>query len=198
MITGRKLDIRGVRDDRGFAPINSAFAPLAEYDTLLQALERQDLKELGCLLSREALAGLHVGQALLYCFLLDSGCRVAEALDLKHGSIMMLGDVIIDGKKGSKERVVVTHLTRHYMLFCRANLIDPFKDVTYDCFYKSLKKLGVGLVFGSNSNVSVTHYFRHLHVLLHSKGGADLESSQRFLGHKSVKSTSSYSKDVKR
>lgn len=198
MVTGRKLDIKGIRDNRGKLPVNSCLAPLAEYVTLLTNLGWPLMDQKGLLLTPDALAEMHVPQALLYLFLLDSGCRVAEALELKHGQIMTLGNVIIHGKKGSKERIVVTQLTRHYMLQCRSNLVDPFSEVTYDCFYKTLKRKGVGVRFGNNQNMSVTHYFRHMHVLLNSSNGAKLESSQSFLGHKSVKSTESYAKGAKR
>lgn len=189
--------IKGVVDRADKVRSNSVLIPLAEYNTLLTAIA-PGLKEVGTsLLTTQALQELGVANAMLYLFLLESGCRVSEALSIGHTDILMLGDAKILGKKGSHTRIVHTSLCRAYLIQCRANCADPFSDTSYDCFYKAMIRKGIGAHFGNNCNKSVSHYFRHIYVLLQKLQGVDIEVTQRDLGHKSAKSTQEYAKKIK-
>lgn len=185
-------------DNRGQAPVNSYSTPSVAYDTLYQTGQDQ-LKALGLFLPHpKHVAGLSRSCRMLFLFMLQSGCRISEALLIRYVDILALGDVVIKGAKGSHDRIIQASLCSDYLIWCRANCVDPFFDTNYIHMYRELKRIGVGQQFGTNENLSVTHWFRHAKVLIEQSQGVDIEASKRALGHKSVKSTEAYAKRVRR
>lgn len=171
--------------------------PCAEYTTLCHTICQQE-PAVGVLLPSVAvIEGWSHYYKWLFLFMLDSGCRLSEALDIGPGNIDAFGSVLVFGKKGSLTRIVTPRLSSAYLLYAKSNNFNPFQDCKARTFQRLLINAGCYASFGNNSNNSVSHFFRHIHVLLRVTNGGDADLMQRFLGHKNVKSTLAYAKGVR-
>lgn len=182
------------RDNRGSAPINSRLTGLVEYEAFYQDQNKKNTKTEVATPSGSQLTSMGVDNCNLFLFLLDSGCRVSEALGITLKQLTPIGTVKIKGSKGSEDRLVNTMFSRSYFIACYNDKRTPFSDTNYMSFYRCLVKYGVGARFGTNDKMSVTHYFRHIRTLMGLEAGFSLEDMQRYLGHKNIKSTQSYAK----
>lgn len=54
--------------------------------------------------------------------------------------------------------------------------------------------MGVYKIFGDNKKYSVTHLFRHALALQFKEDFNDTQLTQKYLGHKNIKSTEHYEK----
>ena len=134
---------------------------LAEYITLCQVLESTSTANKGQVISTEGFQYLTHSAQALYLLLHETGCRFSEAKSIKHNQITSQGNILVKGSKGSADRLINTRYCFRYLLDCKKKCIDPFSDVTYDYFYKALKKFGTGFKPKGNSNNAVVHSLRH-------------------------------------
>lgn len=132
-----------------------------------------------------------------YCcmFLIETGCRISEALNIKYSDIDQLGRVYIKGLKNSKNRICVAPQCREFLLFCRQNKTDVFQRLNRFHIYRICKKFGIGGKFGGNKKNSITHYFRHINALITNSIAPETSLVQEVLGHKNAKSTGYYLKE---
>lgn len=168
--------------------------PIAPIGTLCRADESLN-SEITSLL--RVLEVMKSKERLLYnlcMFLLYSGCRVSEALSICYDDIDRLGRVRIRASKRSYDRLVSIAELRDFLLYHRS--VRSVRIFEYNRFYvyRRFKFWGLGRVFGGNKVQSVTHYFRHISVLLAASSGFDDMLLRQITGHKSKDSINFYKK----
>ncbi|NJL77433.1 MAG: tyrosine-type recombinase/integrase [Saprospiraceae bacterium] len=131
-------------------------------------------------------------ESILCVFLLETGCRITEALQIQSKDIDSLGRVKIKGLKGSESRIVYSTEAKAYMLGCKKNNIPVFSDFNRFHIYRVCKRYGIGKAYNENKVMSVTHYFRHISSLISRQVCEGNFEIQRMLGHKNEKSTNYY------
>lgn len=130
----------------------------------------------------------------LALFLLDSSCRVSEALKLQPHNIDKLYRVKIEETKTKTTRIVHTHYSRESIEYIRANNVNIWSELNRFYVYRVFKKVGLFGTFGENKRVSVTHLIRHESALIAQNQGFTETDTQKIIGHKSVNSTQHYLK----
>jgi integrase len=173
---------------------NSVTSLFAEYTNLLQLVTAQGSDDLTYLPGLERLSKYGNDFIGFLCFSIDSGCRCNEALRLDLSDIMFNGNVILKASKGSANRIVNTKLSSNYLIMCKKRNYKPFYGLNYMRCYRAMDELGLSAYFGNNSVRSVTHWSRHINALLSHSVTEEMDVIKVSLGHKSVKSTSSYVK----
>jgi len=120
------------------------------------------------------------------------GLRITEVLSIGATDIMRNGLIHVRGKKGSQDRYIYSQRFSNYVMFCKVNNVAYLCDYSRFYFYRLYKKLGIYYKFAGNDKNSVTHFFRHSILNAQKLEGMETEDSQRFIGHKSIKSTKIY------
>lgn len=128
----------------------------------------------------------------LALFLLDSSCRVSEALELLPQNIDKLYRVKIVEKKTKSTRIIHTHYSRESVEYMRANSVNIWSELDRFYVYRVFKKVGLFGTFGTNKRASVTHSIRHESALIAQNQGFTETDTQKIIGHKSVNSTQHY------
>lgn len=128
----------------------------------------------------------------LALFLLDSSCRVSEALGLQPHNIDKLYRVKIVEKKTKSTRIIHTHYSREIIEYMRASNINVWSELNRFYVYRVFKKVGLFGTFGTNKRASVTHSIRHESALIAQNQGFSETDTQKIIGHKSVNSTLHY------
>lgn len=135
------------------------------------------------------------GYYYLFQAMHTSGCRVSEALSIKASDISENGNVLIKGKKGSKDRICYIPILLEWLprRWYKSDIM--FNNMNRFTAYRELKRLGIGKLKKGRTNMSVTHAFRDDFVkdLRTTKAGNRTLSNT--VGHKSTKSTEFYGKD---
>jgi integrase len=167
---------------------------LAEYITLCQVLDSTSTSSKGQVISQEGFKYLTHSAQALYLLLYETGCRFSEAKSIKHNQITSQGNVLIKGSKGSADRLINTRYCFRYLLECKYKCIDPFREVTYDAFYKALKKFGTGFKPTGNSNNAVVHSLRHEKVDENREVTTDSVTLSKQSGHKNKDNLKFYGK----
>mgnify|MGYP005853977545 CR=1 FL=1 len=133
-------------------------------------------------------------EADLAMFLLETGCRISEALEITYKDIDALGRVKIKSKKGSKTRIVFSPSCLQLFLQARAYKSEIFERFNRFHIYRVFKQAGLGRIFGENRNMSITHYFRHLNAIIAAEIADEKSNIAEVLGHKAEKNTDFYLK----
>lgn len=131
----------------------------------------------------------------LFSILLETGCRISEALSIRPEHITLVGKVLLLGKKGSNDRVVSISIARLFLLKSKMHNIAPFTGMNRFTARRHLLRLGITKLKKGRINESVTHIFRDEYVKdLRSVAMKESVRSDS-IGHKIVKNTGYYGKD---
>ncbi len=127
----------------------------------------------------------------------EHGLRISEVLRIEKKDISPSGHIRIKGLKGSHSRVVLAGTLRTFWTNS-PDYMFPIGD-TYSrfYFYRWFRKMGVYKIFGDNKKYSVTHLFRHALALQFKEDFNDTQLTQKYLGHKNIKSTEHYEKKAR-
>lgn len=145
--------------------------------------------------SLENMKNKHKLEYYVCMFMLETGCRISEALNIKCTDIDGIGRVKIKGLKNSNNRIVTSPTCREFFLSQKKNGGDIFTRLNRFYIYRICKMYGIGAIFGNNKNASITHYFRHINALIASNISDEAILVKEVLGHKNLKSTSYYLKE---
>lgn len=130
--------------------------------------------------------------ARLAIFLLDTGCRISEALSLTYMNIDSLSRVRIEGKKGSNTRIFFSPKNSAWLLDVRVYKMNLWQDYNRFFIYRIFKKYGIGQTFRENKKMSITHYFRYLNAQIAKEIAERNSEISVLLGHKKEKNTEIY------
>ena len=134
-------------------------------------------------------------------FMLCTGCRVSELINIKLDDIDFLNNQIVVTGKGNKQRVVlfsnkVNKLLSQYLkkfkrnddyLFCASK--HPFKKLTRFAINAQIKKIAEAAGIKSKMH---PHIFRHTFATVALNRGMDIVSIQKLLGHENLSTTQIY------
>lgn len=134
----------------------------------------------------------YIREYYLCVFLLETGCRVSEALRVTHKDIDALGRVRVSGMKNSSSRIVYSPSAIEFLLEQRKIRGDIWERFNRFYIYRILKLHGFGMVYGKNEKMSITHYFRHVNAIIAEEISVNILEIAQILGHKKVKNTAIY------
>jgi len=133
----------------------------------------------------------------LFAFQYETGCRISEALSIKHSDILRDASVKICGLKNSSDRIVNCSRIANYLLQCRKIKKNPFSTFNRFFIYRKWKNSGVLFESNSSSKKSVTHALRQLKAEnIRNIDSSELLISQS-IGQKSSKNAKYYGKSKK-
>lgn len=131
----------------------------------------------------------------LFIFMAASGCRISEALDIRHWEISSNGSVLLRGKKGSDNRWIAPNDSKAYLLKCKSLDQDPFSSLNVYSARRHLIRAGVYIQKSGRKNLTMTGIFRELFAKeVRSINLGDIEVS-KFIGHKSNSNAKFYGKE---
>jgi integrase len=133
----------------------------------------------------------------LVMFLLDTGCRVSEALGLQHGDLHLDGPrpqvTFSDTKNGGRRTNPLTQRAVSAVRFFTGRWeAGPFVGIDYWSARATWDRARVRL--GDTFKDVVLHTFRHTCASRLVQAGVDIVRVQKWLGHKDVKTTMIYAK----
>lgn len=128
---------------------------------------------------------------------LSCGCRVSEALNICPGDILINGNIVIHGAKGSNDRIVSVGELREWLLRCRANNIKPFEGLNRFYVYRVYKRFGLIFETKNRKSKAVTHSLRYMYIATAAQS-VESEVIKKSIGHVSVSSTKVYEKNTKK
>lgn len=128
----------------------------------------------------------------LALFLVDSSCRISEALEIFPGNIDKLHRVKIIEKKTKSTRIIHTSYSREIVKYMRENSVNVWQNVNRFYVYRIFKMVGISEKFGKNQKSSVTHLIRHASALESIRQGFSETDAKEILGHKNINSTKKY------
>ena len=131
----------------------------------------------------------------LFVILLETGCRISEALAIQHEDISDRGMILLRARKNGDDRVVSVSSVSSYMLQCKLKQIAPFLGHNRFTAYRILKRLGISKLKKDRSKESVTHMFRDEYVKDARTTLADDSTLSKSIGHKSKTAIEYYGKD---
>jgi len=159
---------------------------------LLQARNNEIEEICKNLFNRPVVKLLPIGVQVIIELQMLYGLRITEVLSIGAMSIMRNGLIHVHGKKGSQDRYIYSQRFNNYVIFCKINNVAYLCDYSRFYFYRLYKKLGIYYKFAGNDKNSVTHFFRHSILNAQKIEGMEIEDSQKFIGHKSIRSTRIY------
>lgn len=125
-------------------------------------------------------------------FMIATGTRISEALQVNHSEITRTGMVLIRAKKGSNNRMISPGLATQYLLNCKKSRINPWEGWSRFFVYRQFKKYGITSQANNKSRNKVTHSLRHEVAKGIKAAGMEIEITKLALGHKNLNSTSYY------
>lgn len=124
-------------------------------------------------------------------FLLYTGCRVGEALDLEWRDVTP-DTVTFWITKGDKARSVpLTEPARQALAHFKGRAVKPFLTVTYSTFSKHWDKAKEAAGLGKDDQV-VPHVLRHTCASRLVQRGVDIRRVKEWMGHASINTTMRY------
>lgn len=126
-----------------------------------------------------------------------NGLRISEVRKIRGTDITATGHIRIRSSKGSWSRMAVTGIYKSYWMRQKGRATALFIDYSRFWFYRQFKRYGIVLSHGAGFNDSVTHAFRHILLKAASAENIETETLQKYIGHKSIKSTKTYTNDKK-
>jgi integrase len=137
--------------------------------------------------------GYHA-EADLVMFLLDTGCRLGEALALRWSEIQDKRVTFLDTKNGEVRAIPLTLRLRATLILAEgeptSGLVFPGQDGGRK-LQRVWKRLQRHMKLEADPHF-VIHILRHTCASRLLQGGADLEYVRRWLGHKDIKMTQRY------
>ena len=152
--------------------------------------KKKEIEEIERIL--QTMKAKNIEEYYLAMFLLETGCRISEALQIKQSDIDNLGRVKIKGLKGSSNRIVTSPATKEYLINQKKIGGQIFSRFNRFYIYRVFKRYGLGRFFGDNKRQSVTHYFRHINAMIAKEIATDIKEISDILGHKNAKNTEIY------
>jgi integrase len=142
--------------------------------------------------------GLPLKERMILWLLLNSGCRVSEALNLHASDVTVLNDVLIRGSKGSADRLLRIPFLNGIGLHKVSGPGYLFEDFNRYYIYRLCKLRGLYVRKDNRENYSVTHSFRNYYAWsMQSLAGTTVTTSN-VMGHKSRKSILHYAPNSKK
>lgn len=171
--------------------VSGAFAPIG---TLCDEKKNCESEIFEILRIIETIKTQYVIEYYCIMFLMETGCRISEALKITANDIDNLGRVRINATKKSRNRIVVSPTCTKFLLQQKKVGGDVFARFNRFHIYRIIKKYGLGAYFGENKRQSITHYFRHINASIGAEIARDINEVAQLLGHKDTKSTQFYLK----
>lgn len=166
--------------------------PFAQSDTLLQV----DRAEEATYNTLQFIAQAGINTFGIYSIgtdlMLSGGLRLSELLYPSMLFVNALGQVKINGTKGSAAKLVAPIYQRSYWLAHTGWIANPFSVVSRWSWYRFFKAQGVVMQEAGRGNNVVTHAARKLQAHSLFVAGVDIEQVSEIMGHKAVTSTAYY------
>lgn len=124
--------------------------------------------------------------------MLSGGLRLSELLWATAFFVNELGQVRIQGTKGSSDKLVAPLYHRDYWLARCGWVANPFNFVSRWSWYRFLRSQGVGFHEDGKVYCTITHAARKLQAHTLANAGVELESIADVMGHRSTRSTEYY------
>lgn len=141
------------------------------------------------------LGGLRPDFRMLAQFLLYTGCRVSEALNLDWKDVDFDGgSVTFWDTKNGEERSIPLHAKAYDALVYANDHLpgpSPWSSIAYDTFIKAWRKAKASAGLGDDRQV-VPHVLRHTCATRLGKGRMDPLRLQQWMGHSSLEMTKRY------
>jgi integrase len=131
-------------------------------------------------------------EKLLVDLMLSGGLRVSEALNQSQFKINYLGQVYINGLKGSNNKLVTPLFFRDWWLSNAPIVFNPFINYSRFCVHRLFVANSLIIVNSGQSKNSTTHSLRHLNVTLMQLMELPKEELSRLIGHKSLTAINYY------
>jgi len=131
-------------------------------------------------------------ERVLLDLMLSGGLRISEVLGPGVLKVNMLGQVFIQGSKGSDNKLVTPIHFKSFWVNSIGTVANPFMHISRFSFYKWLRKNEISIDLGKNGNNKVTHSLRHLHVYLMELMNLSEKEMSEILGHKNIKNIKYY------
>lgn len=134
-------------------------------------------------------------EELLVEFMLETGCRVSELINIKVKDINFSANEISVTGKGNKTRTIFINDKLNNLL--KSNINDSeyvFSSTRYP--YQKLQRFSINAILkkiGDRCNIKINpHKFRHTFATLAYDKGMDIISIQKILGHDNLQTTQLY------
>ena len=164
----------------------------AQSDTLLQVNNAEETT----LNTLQFIAQAGVNRFGIYSvgvdLMLAGGLRLSELLYPTAFFVNSLGQVQINGTKGSSAKLVAPIFQRSFWLARQGWQANPFQVVSRWSWYRFFKSQGVVMFEEGRGNNIVTHAARKLQAHTLFKAGVGIEQVSEIMGHKAVSSTAFY------
>lgn len=186
------INKKGILSSPYQAGSKSVSTPPAQFVTLLQGSE-QDENNYNILKSIAQAGTAKYGvYAVGVDLMLAGGLRLSELLYPASFFVTSLGQVLIQGRKGSANKLVSPVFQSQYWAGSRGWVANPFTFSSRWSWYRFFRSQGVVLSESGKVNKSVTHVPRKL--LAHSlfNNGVELQSVADVVGHRAISSTEYY------
>lgn len=183
---------KGITQTPYFRRPNSVSTPPAQFGTLLQSSEEDNLNR--TILQEIAMGGMNkygvysVGVDLM----LSGGLRLSELLAPNAFFVTPLGQVAVRGRKRSADKLVSPIYQRGFWLQSVGWRANPFNIVSRWSWYRFFKAQGVCMSEKGRKNNIVCHSARKLQAHNLFNGGVELSGIRDIMGHRSESSTLYY------
>ncbi len=127
----------------------------------------------------------------LCIFLVDTGARLGEAINLRWSDISATHVTFWLTKSKRSRSVPMTKRVREALDMPRQNRLGPFHDITQQRFRSFWNKAKQDVGLGSDPDV-VPHVLRHTCASRLVQGGIDIRRVQTWLGHQTLQMTMRY------
>jgi integrase len=159
------------------------FLDFGEEDLILNEIHRRGLVRL----------------ARLVTFLIDTGCRVSEALNLDYNRIRG-NHILFDGqhqKNGTERRISMTSRVQAVLLQCRQEGLDtekPFGDIKYEWALSNIKSVYDALPSRYHGFIQPFHIYRHSCASRLAIRGVNAQRIMVWMDHSGLSVTQRYMK----
>lgn len=123
-------------------------------------------------------------ERILCDLMLSGGLRISEALNPSNLKVSFLGQVFVNGSKGSESKLVTPLYFKSFWSNRAGTLANPFMHISRFSFHKWLVSNDIFIAHGKSQKNSTTHAMRHLHVYLMEIMEMDQDQIRKVLGHK--------------
>jgi len=135
---------------------------------------------------------------LILDLLLSSGCRVSAIIN-PSGLIVRLNGLIVASETKTKQDIVFRSINfNDYFMQFAGNRFSLLTSYNRFMVYRLFKKYGISAQILDNSKSSVTHLPRHLVGSLTMQSTSNINDVSLVLSHKSIKSSHTYGKAIKK
>lgn len=167
--------------------------PPAQFGTLLQANSEDEVNKTILISIAQAGQGKYGLYSVGVDLMLSGGLRLSEILNAKWFFVNSLGQVAVNGRKGSADKLVTPLYQKAFWLQSVGWRANPFTFVSRFSWYRFFVRQGVRMYEHGRKNSIVTHAPRKLQAHNLFEGGVELGAIKDIMGHRSESSTLFYS-----